>query len=144
MNQKKPWSVKYNQFRPEWHPQSRPYIADADGDLVLDMPQFVEAPGIYDERADKMAQEIVVAVNAYQPPKPSTLPCHPRGTVVRGFITRFRKEAEWEEVLVETDNTDDADAIPHYVRGCDGRFYEYYGHSMPANGKVYVVAHSKD
>jgi hypothetical protein len=65
MNQKKPWSVKYWRRCTEWHPQCSPRIVDADGDQVVEMPQFVDHPGDYDERADKMAQEIVQAVNAH-------------------------------------------------------------------------------
>lgn len=48
---------------PEWHPQSSPYIVDANGDLVVRMPQNVGHPGMYDELACNTAREIVNAVN---------------------------------------------------------------------------------
>ena len=62
-----------------------------------------------------------------------------KGIVVRGFIMRMAREIEWEEELVETDNMDDSDAIPHYVEAADGKFYEYYRRVLPEGKKVYVV-----
>ena len=53
-----------------------------------------------------------------------------KGTIVRGYITRYNREEEWEDVLVMLpDGTVacDADAIPHYKLYDDGKFREYYG-----------------
>ena len=52
------------------------------------------------------------------------------GTIVRGCITRFREERFWPARLIampERYIPQDADAIPHYRKGSDGRFHEYYG-----------------
>jgi hypothetical protein len=52
------------------------------------------------------------------------------GFIVRGYITRFREELFWPARLVampESYIPQDADAIPHYRKGSDGRFHEYYG-----------------
>jgi hypothetical protein len=63
-NYKKPWRVHYRQVCDEWHPQSSPCIVDQQGRLVVNMPQTVDHPGLYDELADNTAKEIVAAVNA--------------------------------------------------------------------------------
>jgi len=63
-----------------------------------------------------------------------------RGTVVRGYITRYFKEEEWEENLIETEDTDDGDAIPHYVLDdSTGKYVEWYAHNLPHSHKLYVV-----
>ena len=52
-----------------------------------------------------------------------------KGTVVKGFITRYDKRTEWEDELVMIPIGEvacDADAIPHYKLR-EGKFYEYYG-----------------
>lgn len=59
-----PWSVHYWQRFPEWNEKSRPWIADANGNRVLDTIQTVGHPGEYDLIADLLAREIVEAVNA--------------------------------------------------------------------------------
>lgn len=59
-------------------------------------------------------------------------------TVVKGFIARFMHEDEWSEELIEHEgDLVDGDAIPYYVQGDDGRYYEWYLHERP-DGKVYV------
>lgn len=53
-----------------------------------------------------------------------------KAVVVRGFITRYCREESWEAELVALPPgvvAQDADAVCHYVKGEDGRFYEYYG-----------------
>lgn len=62
----KPWSVRYKRVFEEWHPKSRPYIVDKDGNIVVWMQQTVDHPGEYDELADNTAKEIVISVNAAQ------------------------------------------------------------------------------
>lgn len=58
-----PWSVEYRRRYSEWHEKSCPYIADALGAIVVEMPQNVRHPGLYDELADNSAHQIVDAVN---------------------------------------------------------------------------------
>ena len=51
------------------------------------------------------------------------------GIVCRGFITRFSREAEWEERLEPVpvgEELVDGDAIPYYRRRQDGKFVENY------------------
>lgn len=64
------------------------------------------------------------------------------GTVVRGFIMRYERRQEWEEVLVAIPFGEvacDADAIPHYVEKSDGKFYEYYGwEACSETHKIYL------
>lgn len=53
-----------------------------------------------------------------------------KAIVVRGFITRYHPQSQWETELVALPDgavAQDADAIPHYIKGVDGLFYEYYG-----------------
>lgn len=53
-----------------------------------------------------------------------------RATVVRGHIMRYDARESWPAILValpEGTVAQDADAIPHYKRGADRRYYEYYG-----------------
>lgn len=59
-----PWSVAYLQRDEQWDPRACPYIVDALGSKVLELPQFVGHPGEYDRRADGIATMIVAAVNA--------------------------------------------------------------------------------
>lgn len=61
-----PWSVGYWRRCPEWHEKSCPCIYDANGTLVLELPQNVGHPGEYDAVADMTANRIVQAVNASQ------------------------------------------------------------------------------
>jgi len=65
------------------------------------------------------------------------------GIVVRGFITRFAREESWEEALVEMPEgyvPRDPDAVPHYRRGPDGRFYESYGRTAATKeAPIYLV-----
>lgn len=65
-----------------------------------------------------------------------------KAIVVRGFITRYCQEIEWEVDLVEARLEDlqaDGDAIPFYVEGNDGKYHEYYEYEFPSDGrKVYV------
>lgn len=65
------------------------------------------------------------------------------GIVVKGYITRFFHENEWQEELVEhKGDLVDGDAIAYYVQGDDGRYYEWYHQERPEGEKVYVVAPS--
>lgn len=59
-----PWRVVYTKLFPEWHSKSCPRIVDAEGKLVVSMPQNVEHPGKYDVVADLAAITIVDCVNA--------------------------------------------------------------------------------
>lgn len=57
-----------------------------------------------------------------------------RGTVVKGYITRYCKELEWEDTLVEIPakfQLVDGDALPYYLKRDDGKYYEYYGYYAP-------------
>lgn len=63
LNHPTPWAVKYYRRCEEWHPKSSPYIVDANGKTVIDMPQHVGHPGQYDELADGTAIRIVTAIN---------------------------------------------------------------------------------
>lgn len=67
---KLPWKVAYKPLFEEWDPKSGPRIVDADGEFLFSMPQSegVGHPGLYDEKADKLAHLIVEAVN-YLPEK---------------------------------------------------------------------------
>lgn len=63
------------------------------------------------------------------------------GVVVKGYITRYSSEAEWEDVLIEIPSESqlvDGDAIPYYLQKEDGKFYEYYGHYAPEGKNAYV------
>lgn len=60
----RPWRVMYDvKCKDTWHPKSLPCIVDADGCVVVLLPQNVCHPGDYDELADHTAQQIVAAVN---------------------------------------------------------------------------------
>ena len=65
-----------------------------------------------------------------------------RGIVVRGFITRHDHRATWPAVLVALPAgtvPQDSDAVPHYRRGGQGEFYEYYGRDASTpEATVYV------
>lgn len=65
MNHPTPWRVEYFQRFAEWHEHSSPQIVDADGIIVVMMPQSAEChhPGFYDREADELAKRIVAAVN---------------------------------------------------------------------------------
>lgn len=66
-----------------------------------------------------------------------------KGTVLRGFITRFNKETEWEEYLSpvkEGLELVDGDASPYYIQQADGKYKEYYGEFTPANTTVYQLS----
>lgn len=58
-----PWRVSYWQRFPEWHERASPYIVDANGNTVVEMPQNVGHPGAYDRRADETAHLIIERVN---------------------------------------------------------------------------------
>ncbi len=63
------------------------------------------------------------------------------GTVVKGYITRYCQESEWEETLIELpENIQlvDGDAIPYYLKKEDGKYYEYYGFYAPEGKCAYV------
>lgn len=62
-----PWRVEYWRRCIEWHVKSCPRIVDADGMIVVQMPQHVGHPGAYDEQADTTAHRIVEAVNSQRP-----------------------------------------------------------------------------
>ncbi|KVP39842.1 hypothetical protein [Burkholderia ubonensis] len=66
-----------------------------------------------------------------------------RATVVRGHITRFDKREFWPALLVALPPgtvPQDADAVPHYRKGNDGRYYEYYGREASTKEvPVYVL-----
>lgn len=56
--------IRYHKMFPEWHPQSRPYVVDiATGETIAEIPQFVDHPGKFDERANFIAMTIAVAIN---------------------------------------------------------------------------------
>ena len=63
-----PWEVKYHKRadnpRFNWHPCCSPYIVDANGCTVVEIPQTVNHPGDYDATADETANAIVKAINA--------------------------------------------------------------------------------
>lgn len=59
-----PLRVEYRRLFSEWHEKSCPRVVDADGKLVVIMPQNVDHPGMYDTNADLGAQIIVESVNA--------------------------------------------------------------------------------
>jgi hypothetical protein len=59
-----PWRVQYLRKLPKWHPQCLPRIVDAAGELVVDMPVYVDHPGEYDAAADETAKRIVATMNA--------------------------------------------------------------------------------
>ncbi len=64
-----------------------------------------------------------------------------KATVVRGYITRYIREEEWEDFLIEIPlgcQLVDGDAIPYYLKKEDGKFYEYYGHYAPEGEHAYV------
>ncbi len=64
-----------------------------------------------------------------------------KATVVKGYITRYCGEEEWEEFLIEIPQgcqLVDGDAIPYYLKREDGKFYEYYGHYAPEGKNAYV------
>ncbi len=64
-----------------------------------------------------------------------------KGVVVKGYITRYSEEAEWESILIEIPYESqlvDGDAIPYYLQKEDGKFYEYYGHYAPKGRNAYV------
>ncbi len=64
-----------------------------------------------------------------------------RGTVVKGYITRYCQELEWEDTLVEIPSKYqlvDGDALPYYLRRDDGKFYEYYGYYAPEGQCAYI------
>lgn len=69
-----PWKVAYKPLFEEWDPKSGPRIVNADGEFLFSMPQSEDVghPGLYDEKADKLAHLIVEAVNEkhYKPPGP--------------------------------------------------------------------------
>jgi len=65
MNHPTPWTVKYYRRCKEWHPQCSPYIVDAEGGMVLDMPSTVGHPGEFDPVAYETAHRIVAAVNGH-------------------------------------------------------------------------------
>jgi hypothetical protein len=69
-----------------------------------------------------------------------------KGIVKKGFITRFNKEDEWEENIIEFTEREliDSDAIPYYVRTSDGKFAEYYGYFHPTDYKVYIVDYQEN
>lgn len=53
-----------------------------------------------------------------------------KAIVKRGYITRMLNEEQFESELVRLPNsqqTQDADAIPHYVKTDSGMYVEYYG-----------------
>lgn len=60
-----PWRVVYagDSVYTGWHPRSCPKVVDATGEIVCQLPQYVAHPGLYDERADKLAQFIVERAN---------------------------------------------------------------------------------
>lgn len=60
---KRPWKVSYWQRYPSWDKKSCPSVVDSEGEVVCDIPQFVDHPGVYDERADLIAHAIVDAIN---------------------------------------------------------------------------------
>lgn len=59
-----PWRVEYSRRCKDWHTKSCPRVVDADGKLVVEMPQNVDHPGKYDIVADLSAITIVDCVNA--------------------------------------------------------------------------------
>lgn len=67
----RPWRVVYGQLFDTWHPQSSPYVVDADGEFVLRPPQSADIghPGEYDAKADAIAQAVVFAVNSVTIPE---------------------------------------------------------------------------
>jgi len=67
-----PWKVVYWHRCDEWHPKASPYIVDANGDTVAEMPQNVSHPGEYDLQADETAHQIVDSVNP-QPLEPEMI-----------------------------------------------------------------------
>lgn len=60
------WRVKYNPLFDTWHEKSSPTIVDQDGNIVVEMFQNSNHPGIYDEKSDKLAHLIVNAVNEFR------------------------------------------------------------------------------
>ncbi|KVP96659.1 hypothetical protein WJ97_12305 [Burkholderia ubonensis] len=66
-----------------------------------------------------------------------------RATVVRGHITRLDRRESWPAVLVALPGgtvPQDADAVPHYRKGADGRYHECYGHeASTAKAPLYVL-----
>ncbi len=63
MTHPKPWRVEYLRRCPEWDAKSRPCIVDAVDNIVCEMPQHVDHPGLFDVLANVTAHEIVRAVN---------------------------------------------------------------------------------
>jgi hypothetical protein len=64
-----------------------------------------------------------------------------RGIVVKGYITRYSRESEWEDTLIELPNNIelvDGDAIPYYLKKEDGKYYEYYGFQAPEGKCAYI------
>lgn len=66
------------------------------------------------------------------------------GTVVRGYIMRYNPTESWTEDLVALPPgtvAQDADAVSHYRKGEDGRFYEYVGWAPSTeDNPIYVLA----
>lgn len=66
------------------------------------------------------------------------------GVVVRGYITRYAREESWAAELIALPVgtiAQDADAICHYCKGADGRFYEYFGWAPSTEeAPIYVCA----
>jgi hypothetical protein len=66
-----------------------------------------------------------------------------KATVVRGFITRFVKETEWEEELYPMApgaELVDGDAVSYYVQREDGKFHECYDYYASPGVVVYEKA----
>lgn len=65
-----------------------------------------------------------------------------KGTVVKGYITRYMDKEEWEANLVKLPlgaHLIDGDAIPYYLKNPeDGKFYEYYPYFAPEGEHAYV------
>lgn len=59
----RPWRVEYSRRCEEWDERSCPYIVDKLGVKVIEMPQFTNHPGVYDQQADTLAHRICVSVN---------------------------------------------------------------------------------
>lgn len=57
-----PWRVDYQKMFEDWHEKSLPRIVDAAGATVIELPQNVGHPGLYDAKADETAQAIVAAM----------------------------------------------------------------------------------
>lgn len=98
MNHPTPWQIKYWRRCEEWDEKSNPYIVDANGNTVVEMPQHVGHPGEYDQQADDDAHRIINSVNAPHVPLvwlPATdPPLHGEIVFVSGGLGQYR-DGKW-------------------------------------------------